>query len=217
MKIARLIPFTTLIVLAIYFLTFSGCVKEHSCEGCLAIDVILPSNTSTPVDTTVVPDTAKIDSILNFPLCNACDSTRPLALNSWSFKTNNSYVCGSVDGSLFDTEKYSFDFWGHLQCSKDTGFRIVAFFYPLKFTSDRFNVSATEQSFILQDRINYMSPYAGFILRTDFSTTPTRTIKVVIDTFVNSTKIMVGRFYGYAYTRNNEKSFVDGKFRFIVR
>jgi hypothetical protein len=60
-----------------------------------------------------------------------------------------------------------------------------------------------------------MNPWAGYILHTD-GTTPQNTIKVVVDTFYNSTKLMVGRFYGYAYTKNNEKSYVEGKFRFIV-
>jgi hypothetical protein len=27
---------------------------------------------------------------------------------------------------------------------------------------------------------------------------------------------LVGRFYGYASTRNDEKSYIDGKFKFIV-
>ena len=216
MKIARLISFFAAVVLILYFSALSSCSKEYSCEGCFIRDTITPTD-SLPSDTTIFVDTTKIDSILHIPLCNTCDSTQPLALNSWSFKVNNSYVCGVVDSSSFDTEKYSFDFWGHLQCSKDTGFRIVAFFYPLKFTTDRFNFSTTNQSFGIQDRINYMNPWAGFILRTDFSTTPHHTIKVVVDTFNNSTKLMVGRFYGYAYTKNNEKSFVDGKFRFIVQ
>ena len=216
MKITRLITFFSFSILSIYIWTISSCSKEYSCEDCFVRDIIPPID-SLPGDTTLFIDATKIDSNLNIPVCNTCDSTKPLALNSWSFKVNNSYVCGVVDSSLFDTEKYSFDFWGHIQCSRDTGFRMVAFFYPLKFTADRFNVSTTTQGFGVQDRINYMNPWAGHILRTDFSTTPYRTIKVVVDTFNNSSRLMVGRFYGYAYTKNNEKSYVDGKFRFIVR
>jgi len=211
MKTARLIPYLTVAILTIYFTTVSSCSKEYSCEGCLVRDAI-PTVDSLPSDTTIFIDTTKIDTTLKLTTCNNCDSTKPLALNSWSIKTNGSYVCGTVKYSWFDTEKYSFDFSGHLICSRDTVFRIVAFF-PLKFTTDRFNVSTTNQSFILQDVINYMNPY---VLRTD-GYTPSRTIKVVVDTFYNSTKLMVGRFYGYAYTKNFEKSYVDGKFRFIVR
>lgn len=215
MKITRLISFLAALVLIIYFSTLSSCSKEYSCEGCFKRDTLTPID-SLPSDTTIFVDTTKIDSILNIPQCSTCDSTKPLALNSWSFKVNNSYVCGVVDGSLFDTEKYSFDFWGHIQCSRDTGFRIVANFYPLKFNSNRFNVGTINQSFYFQDRINYMNPWNGCILRTD-GYTPSHTIKVVVDTFYNSTKLMVGRFYGYAYTKNFEKSYVDGKFRFTVR
>jgi len=215
MKIINVISFLSLLLLIFYFSTFSSCSKEYSYEGGLIRDSI-PTKDTLPSDTTLFIDTTRIDTVLNVPACNTCDSTKPLALNSWGFRVNNSYVCGVVDSSLFDTEKYSFDFWGHIQCSRDTGFRIVAFFYPLKFTADRFNVFTTNQSFILQDRINYMNSWNGYILRTD-GYTPFHTIKVVVDTFYNSTKLMVGRFYGYAYTKNFEKSYVDGKFRFIVR
>jgi hypothetical protein len=216
MKITRLIPFLTTVILVIYFSAFSSCSKEYSCEGCFTRGTITPTDTL-PRGTTLFVDTTKVDSTLNFPVCNTCDSTKPLPLKSWSFKTNNSFVCGVVDGSGFGNPKYSFSFWGHLQCSRDTGFRIVAFFYPLEFSAEPFNASTTRQSFIFQDRINYMNPWNGCILRTDYSTTPLNTIKVVVDTFDNSTKLMVGRFYGYAYTKNNEKSYVDGKFRFIVQ
>jgi hypothetical protein len=116
---------------------------------------------------------------------------------------------------MFDPEKYSFDFWGHLQCSRDTGFRIFAVFYPLNFTADRFNVSTNDQFFIVQDRTNYMNPWAGYILRSD-GTLPSQTLRVAVDTFNISTNLLVGRFYGYASTRNDEKSYIDGKFKFIV-
>jgi len=215
MKTTRLIFFFSLTILTIYFTTLSSCSKEYSCEGCFAKDSISPINTL-PSDTTIFIDTAKIDTTLKLTACSNCDSTQPLVLNTWSIRTNGSYVCGTVDYSWFDTEKYSFDFSGYFKCSRDTGFRIVAFFYPLKFNADRFNVSTTNQSLIMQDRVNYMNPWAGYVFRTD-GTTPFHTIKVIVDTFHNATKLMVGRFYGYAYTKNNEKTFVDGKFKFIVR
>jgi hypothetical protein len=213
MEIRKVISLLAITILTGCFSTFSSCSKEYSCEDCLITD------TDTPIDSLpndiIIEDTAKIDTTLKLTPCNNCDSTQPLALNSWSLKTNNSYTCGTVENAGFDTEKFSFDFGGYLKCSRDTGFRIVAFFYPLTFTEDRVNVSTTSQSFIFQDQINYMNGWAGYILHTD-GTTPQNTIKVVVDTFYNSTKLMVGRFYGYAYTKNNEKSYVEGKFRFIV-
>jgi hypothetical protein len=209
MKMRKLISFLAIAILPVYFSIFSSCSKEYSCEGCLITEPILP------IDDTIVEDSIKIDTTLKLTSCNNCDSTQLLALNSWSLKTNNSYTCGTVENSWFDTDKSSFDFGGYLKCSRDTGFRIVAFFYPLTFTEDRINVSTTSQSFILQDQINYMNPWAGYILHTD-GTTPRHTIKVTVDTFYNSTKLMIGRFGGYAYTKNNEKSYIEGKFKFIV-
>jgi len=118
MKIARLIPVLTLAILGIYFSTISSCTKEYSCEGCLVKDTIAPL----PSDTTIYIDTTRIDTTLKLTTCNNCDSTQPLALNSWSIRTNGSYVCGTVDYSWFDTEKNFFDFLGYLKCSIDTNF-----------------------------------------------------------------------------------------------
>ena len=201
----KLISIITLISVVGYFSILTSCQKELSCEGCFVTNPILPI------------DTTKIDTTLNFPICNSCDSTKPLLLNSWSLKTNKSFICGPVDSAIFNfgTEKNSFDFWGHLKCSNDTSFRIVSFFYPLNFNNNQYNVSTKNQSLILQDRINYMNSWAGYIFRTD-GTTPYQTLTVVVDTFVNSSKLMVGRFYGYAYIRNSGKTFVDGKFRFVI-
>lgn len=207
----KLISIITLISVIVYFSTLTSCQKELSCEGCLATNPILPIDTATIIDTT------KIDTTLNFPTCNSCDSTKPLILNSWSLKTNKSFICGVVEGASFNygPEKNSFDFWGHLKCSKDTGFRIVSFFHPLNFNDKQYNVSTRNQSLILQDKINYMNDWAGYIFRTD-GTTPYQTLTVVVDTFDNASKLMVGRFYGYAYIRNSGKTFVDGKFRFVI-
>lgn len=201
----------SIISVIVYFLTSTSCRKELSCEGCLITTPVLP------IDTTSLKDTFKIDTTLNFPICNSCDSTQPLVLNSWTLKTNNSFICGVVDSATFNygAEKNSFDFWGHLKCSKDTGFRIVSFFYPLNFNSNQYNISTKSQSLILQDRINYMNGWAGYIFRTD-GTTPYQTLTVVVDTFINSSKLMVGRFYGYAYIKDSGKAYIDGKFRFVI-
>jgi hypothetical protein len=203
----RIISILTILILSLYFFTVSSCQKELSCEGC--------RDPTPPGDTSFVNDTAKIDSTLKLAACNSCDSTKPLALNSWGLKANGSYICGEVENSLFSGGS-SFDFWGYLQCSRDTGFRIVSFFDQEYFNADAFNVSTTLQSMILQDEVNYMNPWAGYILRTDLSTTPWHTLRIVVDTFLNATKLMVGRFYGYAYTKNDDKTYVEGRFRFIV-
>jgi hypothetical protein len=200
----KLILIIASISLVIFFPTLTSCQKELNFENY-------------PIEAITIPDTIKIDTTLNFPICASCDSTQPLPLNSWSLKTNKSFICGDVDTAIFNygVEKNAFDFWGYLKCSNDTGFRLCSFFDPLNFNSDQYNVSTNNQSLILQDQINYMNPWSGYIFRTD-GTTPSHTITVVVDTFIKSSKLMVGRFYGYAYIRNTGKTFVDGKFRFVI-
>ena len=205
----KLISTITVISLFFYFSTLTGCQKELSCDGCPV------SNPIFPIDTSIINDTSRIDTTLNFPICNSCDSTSQLELNSWSLKTNKSFICGVVHNAFFNLEKSAFDFEGYLKCSSDTGFRIVSFFPQLNFYSNQYNVSTKNQSLFLNDRINYMNPWGGYIFRTD-GTTPPHTITVVVDTFINSSKLMVGRFSGYAYIRNTGKTYVDGQFRFII-
>lgn len=209
-----LLPFLLILSLIIFLWTNSGCSKEYSCEGCLPTDTIPLTNL--PPDTAIYRDSLPIDTSLKIPYCASCDSSQPLALNTWSLKMNNTYTCGAIEQSYFgDTEKYTIDFGGHMSCSRDTGFRIVAFFQPLTFTTERFNVSTTTQSLIFQDHTNYMNSWAGYIVRTN-GTTPAHTIAVIVDTFANATKLFVGRFHGYAYTKEMKKCYVDGRFRFII-
>lgn len=216
MLIPRPYAFFNVILLLLCTSVLISCGKERSCEGACNTGPLVPSD-SLARDSSIYIDTTKIDSVLRFPNCSACDSTKPLPLNTWFITVNNSSLCGPIDSSMFgDPEKRTIDFWGHPECTPDTAFRIVVFFDPLTFKTDRFQVATTSQSFTLQDQTNYMNPWSGNILRTDFSTTPFHTIKVVVDSFNNATKLVVGRFSGYAYTKNNEKSYVDGKFRFMI-
>lgn len=195
-----------------------SCAKEYSCEGCRSIitDPGAPPVVA-PGDTIITIDTTKIDTTIKFPTCVGCDSTQPLALNTWTLKSNGSFTCGTMEYRSFNTDNSSVDFSGPLKCSQDTIFRIVAFFDPIDFNADRFNVSTTLQSLLFQDKINYMNAWNGMVFRTDFSTTPQRTIKVTIDTFYQATRLMIGHYGGYAYIRNTGKTWVEGKFRFEVQ
>ncbi len=60
-----------------------------------------------------------------------------------------------------------------------------------------------------------MNAWAGYIFRTD-GITPSRTLKVTVDSFYNASRIMVGRFYGNVYTKINERVIIDGKFRIKI-
>jgi hypothetical protein len=190
---------------------FLSCQKDYSFEGSLI------SNPTTPVDTSIFKDTTRIDTTLNFIKCESCDSTLPLKINTWGLKTNKSYICGAVDTAIFNfgNIKNSISFWGQLNCQSDTGFYLVSFFHPSNFDSDRYNLSTQNQSLILQDHVNYMNSWSGYIFRTD-GTTPHHTLTVVVDSFISASKLVVGRFYGYTYIRNTGKTYVDGGFRFLV-
>ena len=208
MKILQLQFFFLILNLFFSFCIFSSCTKESSCERCY-VGAIEP-----PRDTTIVTDdTIKIDSTINFPFCNTCDSINPTNINSWSFINYNSYVCGTIDTSYFSLDNHSIQFWGRLNCSSDTGFGISAFFETESFNSNRSNISTKSLVFYVQDRTNYMDPWNGMILKYDLN--PPFSMTLVIDTFIYATRFMSGRFYGYANAKN-KKSYVEGKFNLTV-
>lgn len=207
MRMPQLVQYLTMTALIIYSCTYSSCTKNRPCRDCLIED-------PNPIDT------IKIDSTLNIGICNTCDSSKPLNLNSWSFRNYNSFVCGKIENSnSFRTEStIAIDFWGPLNCSKDTILSIgVSFESP--FNSDQYNVTSksSKTNLVLQDQLTYTDPWNGRILRTYSNTPSPSEMKVVVDTFIRATGLMVGRFYGYAYTRTNAKSYVDGKFRLLIK
>jgi hypothetical protein len=134
--------------------------------------------------------------------------------NSWAFKNYNSYVCGDIDTAYFSPTKNSFIFWGKLKCSSDIMFQLETIYLNEIFTADKYNISTTLAVLYVQDQPNYADPWNGRVL---FAEGPPRSsLRVVVDTFLSSSKLMVGRFYGYVRSRN-KKSYIDGNFIIIIQ
>ena len=206
MKKIKTIAILILVTSTMYFF-ISSCSKEYSCENCFVGNPIIP------VDTTKIIDSTEIDSTIKFSSCIYCDSTRPLHPNSWAFKNYNSYVCGDIDTAYFSPPKNSFIFWGKLQCSPYTIFQLETIYSNEIFNSNKYNISTTLAVLYVQDQSNYLDPWNGRVLFAEGP--PLSNLRVVVDTFLNSSKLMVGRFYGYVGSRN-KKSYIDGKFKFII-
>src|SRR5215203_4263950 len=154
MKIARLISFSTIAILTIYFSTFSSCRKEYSCEGCIVRD------TMPPRDTIIVRDTPKIDSTIKFPFCTNCNSNPTYVLNRWSFRNYQSLICGTTYYSNLDSG-YIVTVRGFQDCVKDTQFVITGRFTTQTFEADQTNVTASYSNFLLYAPNNVILAVAG--------------------------------------------------------
>ncbi len=207
MKRPRLIPYSTIVVLIIYFGIFSGCKKEYSCENCLDRDTT-PSDTMPPRDTTIVRDTTKIDSTIKFPFCSTCTINPTYVLNRWSFRNYSSIVCGNTYHVNLDSG-YNLIVRGFQDCVKDTQFVISGRFPPHTFDSDRINVAASYSNFLLYATNNVILAVAGGTNGTPL------TMNIVLDTFHLSTGIACFRFFGYAYTNKGGSSYITGDSTYI--
>ena len=202
MKIARLIYFSIIAILTIYFSTFTSCTKEYSCEGCIERNPI-PSR-----DTFPVRDTAKIDSTIKFALCSNCNNNPTYVLNRWSFRNYESLVCGNTYYANLDSG-YIVTVRGLQDCVKDTQFLITGRFTTQTFEADQTNVTASYSNFLLYAPNNVVLAVAGGTNGTPL------TMSMVLDTFNLSTGIASLRFFGYAYTNKGGSSYITGDKTYI--
>lgn len=208
MKITKLITLLSLIVLAIYFSTFSGCSKEYSCEGCFISIPSPPRDTTIIEDTTIIRDTSKIDSTINFPICTTCNVSPTYILNRWSFRNYQSLVCGNTYYASLDSG-YIITVRGIQDCVSDTDFVITGRFTTQTFEADQTNVAASYSNFLLYAPNNVILAVTGGTPGTPL------TMNMVLDTFNFSTGIASIRFFGYAYTNKGGSSYLIGDSSYI--
>src|SRR6185295_18745268 len=202
MKIRRRIPLSAVIILAIYFSTFSSCTKEYSCESCLIRDSLPPN------DTTTKTDTLKIDSTINFPFCPSCDNNQVYSFNRWGFRNYESLVCGNVYYAALDSG-YIVTFRGFQDCTRDTQFVITGRFPSQTFEADQLNVPASYCNFLLYAPNNVILAVGGGTNGTPL------TMNAVLDSFNYSTGVASFRFFGYAYTNKGGSSYITGDSSYV--
>jgi len=159
--------------------------------------------------------TEESDRLLRYPYCFSCDSGKARPLNSWYFRVNGTYACGPVDTGFVFADLTGFTFWGHTQCSRDTGFEISAILHPTSLATNRFNIRTNNVILWNQDRLLFTNFLNSMILRLDHNT-PKNSMQLTVDTFLVSSRLLVGHFNGYAYTSGDEKMYLDGGFRLAI-
>ena len=183
------------LLLAIVLLQNTRCAKEYSFEGARVDSV-----------TTGVGDTATSQTPPpSFPSCSLCNPSDPITLGHWSFKTGNSYQCGTFTNSGFFNgfSKKDFTFFGPSACSIDTGI-VVSVYLPIALDQDQFNLTTEQTAFYYYDHNATADIYQS---RAPF------VFSVTVQSFIAATGIVTGTFSGTVFSPNGDSAHItDGRF-----
>ncbi|MEO8712127.1 MAG: hypothetical protein ABI405_08405 [Parafilimonas sp.] len=195
--------FLILFALPILLIQNSGCTKEYSFEG--APTDTIPADTIT-TDTT---DTVIYKQVITFPQCGFCNVSDAIDTGQWSFKTSDSYLCGSFTNSGFfnGNSKTAFTFFGPSACSVDTGI-VVSVYLPVPLDQDRYNLSTKQTAFYYYD---HNSP-------TDIlASHPPTVFSVTVQSFIYATNIATGTFSGTVFTATGDSVYIsNGRFKAVL-
>lgn len=181
----------------------SGCAKEYSCEGCDTVHN--PLDTTTIQDTTIVQDTTTTSLTDSFPQCDSCNETKPLAMNTWSFKIGNSFICGTFTnpGFFSGLSRTAITLFGPSACSVDTGI-VLSVYLPVPLDRDRNNIIASSTAFYYYDHNS---------TNDIFDSADPYPFSIIIDSYNFTTNIVSGRFSGTVIKPNHNKTAIsDGHF-----
>ena len=171
------------------------CAKEYSFEGAQA-DTLSTGGGDSVI--TQVPTTS-------FPSCNSCNPSEPITLGHWSFKTGNSYQCGTFTNSGFFNgfSKKDFTFFGPSACSIDTGI-VVSVYLPIALDRDQYNLTTGQTAFYYYDHNATADIYQS---RAPY------VFSVTVQSFIEATGIVTGTFGGTVFAPNGDSAHItEGRF-----
>jgi hypothetical protein len=171
------------------------CAKEYSFEGA-KVDTLPTGSGDTVISQIPVP---------SFPQCNSCKASDPVTLGHWSFKTGNSYQCGTFTNSGFFSgfSKTAFTFFGPSACSVDTGI-VVSVYLPVALDRDQYNLTTERTAFYYYDH----TASADI-----FQSRPTSIFSVTVQSFIESTGIVTGTFSGTVFKASGDSAYIsEGQF-----
>lgn len=176
----------------------AGCAKEYSFEGALP-----PRQ-----DTIIVPGGGPGNT--NPPgVCAACVGNDTQIENRWSLHVGNLLYCGIIDTAIATPERTGFTFFGPSACSADSGMVITIYLDGIKLDHDFASYTTTKVGFYYYDNIT-----PSYMLITQAG----QPFSLTIDSYEHATRMMRGKFSGYANTSNGGSNYVnDGNFKVKVR
>ena len=181
-------------VLLMQLANFSGCVKEYSFEGS-------PFDT---IPTDSIPDDTATNKLI-FPYCTGCDGKDDYIFDSWNFKYDTSFFCGSITRGIIEPEhRMAFTFFGPSSCSADTGL-IMTVYLDVPLNADVSNITVHH---VIFQYYNNLDTQQDIFVSSDL-----RPFTLFIEQYTQSTGIIKGSFSGFVDTdRNTVVEIKNGKF-----
>lgn len=184
------IKYKIVAILFIAAVLMAGCAKEYSIEG------LAPGTNDTIIAPAIIKD---------IPSCSLCTEIAGTTLSSWSFKINNSFLCGAIDTAIVSPARTAFTFYGPSTCSADSGMVITVYLLNDTLNKDRQNITLERNVFYYYDRV---TPSDIYVSRQNIPFT------VYIDQYVHQSKIATGRFEGNVFkTSGGGTRITSGKFQ----
>jgi hypothetical protein len=169
-----------------------SCKKEYSYEGGPAATVIIDSgavNTPKPY------------------ICPSCIGTDNFIDGKWSFYNGNDFYCGIIDTAISTPARNAFTFFGPSSCSADSGLVLTINTEPALLNQDVFNSTTTKVGMYYYDHVAHSYP---------FMTQPGYQFSVTIESYINQTRVMTGRFSGTVFKAGGGQTSLQGKFKIKI-
>lgn len=171
-----------------------SCIKEYSYEGGDAQPVV--------TDSTIPPSTLPVTDLGECSYCNADRDN--YEENRWSFKVDNSFLCGIIDTAILTPDRDAFTFFGRGSCPAVTTTVITA--YPENHKLDR------DYSQLRLTKVIFTYGELGlpkFLL----STQRGLPFSLTIESYNHQTKMAIGTFSGDVLSAGGKILQVFGKFK----
>ncbi len=186
--------------IAIYFIVIPiiyllSCTKDYSYEG--------GNNGLRPYDTLPRPIINNTPSI-----CPACIGQDSFIENKWSLYVGNNFYCGGVDRFIATPNKTGFTLYGPSTCSIDSGLVLTINLAGESLTHDLFNYTSSTNGFYYYDNVT-----PSFVAITQTGTP----FFLTVESYNNTTKMLICSFYGTAKLANGGSVYVSGgKFKIKI-
>ncbi len=192
MRCNKILAFCAAFMILLFL--WASCVKEYSFEG---------ENGPPIIDTLLTGGSNPMPSP-----CPDCIGNDVQIENRWSLRISGVLYCGFIDTAIATPERTGFTFFGPSLCSPDSGMVITIYLNGLKLDHDISGFSTQRAGFYYYDNIT-----PSYLVITD----PGQPFSVTIDSYEHSTRLMRGKFNGFANLTGGGNAYVgEGKFKVKV-
>jgi hypothetical protein len=166
-----------------------ACRKEYSYEG---------GNVPGRADSVIA------NSPVKPYICSACVGADNYTEGKWSFYNVDTFYCGVIDTAIATPDRTGFTIFGPSSCSLDSGLVLTISIEPSSLNKDLSDLTTNKASVYYYDNIGHTHPFvsqAGF------------TFSFIIDSYVNQSRMITGKFNGVVFKPNGQATTLLGKYK----